>query len=436
MTIAPVKQLTVAVGHLVPPGPTSRPSEPRRATPRQTLVNHRRARPQRLALRPRGGARRRDPPPPRARRRVLVVLVSSSFASRMADADVETRACELARGLGKRGPALFSPTPSTRDDEDADAARRDGDRAKKILSLVRVLLTGASLSSSRPIARRRVAAARRGRARARRSSPRRARCRVARGLDPTTRENERTRVVVVVVVAVAVRPSVSPSRAAAAVASLATPTRSRRRPIASLERASDASASRRRHLIIRSPAVRRAAAKKVKEDAEPAEILPGVFLGSIGAAHNEDALRRHRITHVLTVASSFAPRFPDAYEYLVVDVADAPSENLRAHFERCLKFIARARLDGVNVLVHCFAGRSRSATIVAAYAMATEGTSLEETMRAMKEKRPTAGPNRGFAAQLRAFERELTERRRDGRLLGRLQLDALAAAAGGGGKEG
>jgi protein-tyrosine phosphatase len=44
--------------------------------------------------------------------------------------------------------------------------------------------------------------------------------------------------------------------------------------------------------------------------------------------------------------------------------------NLTArHFERCLKFIAQALLDGGRVLVHCFAGKSRSATVCAAYAM-------------------------------------------------------------------
>lgn len=68
-------------------------------------------------------------------------------------------------------------------------------------------------------------------------------------------------------------------------------------------------------------------------------------------------------------------------------------ESLNRHFERCLKFIARALLDGGRVLVHCFAGKSRSATVCAAYAMVTEGTTLSETMARIQAARPIAAPN-------------------------------------------
>ena len=149
-----------------------------------------------------------------------------------------------------------------------------------------------------------------------------------------------------------------------------------------------------------------------------------MFLGSVGAAHDRGALESVGITHVLTVAGGFPPKFPDVYEYLVIDVADVASEDLDAHFEKCLKFIARALLDGGRVLVHCFAGRSRSSTVVAAYVMATEGLTLADTMKLIKDARPCAQPNAGFARQLRAFERRLSDARSEGRLLGRVQLDA------------
>jgi hypothetical protein len=125
------------------------------------------------------------------------------------------------------------------------------------------------------------------------------------------------------------------------------------------------------------------------------------------------------------VAGGFPPKFPEAYEYLVIDVSDVSSENLESHFERCLKFVARALLDGGKVLVHCFAGKSRSSTIVAAYVMATEGLTLGETMKRIRDARPCASPNSGFAAQLVRFERRLAAARSEGRLLGRVQLDAV-----------
>jgi len=170
-------------------------------------------------------------------------------------------------------------------------------------------------------------------------------------------------------------------------------------------------------------------AKKVKSDSEPSEVVPDVFLGSIGAAHNREVLQRLNITHVLTVAGGFEPKFPSELTYECVDVKDVPEERLCVHFDRCLKFIAKCLLDGGRVLVHCFAGKSRSATICAAYVMATEGWTLDEALKAIGDARPAAAPNHGFMTQLASFERELMKARTEGRLLGRVQLDARRAAS-------
>lgn len=170
-------------------------------------------------------------------------------------------------------------------------------------------------------------------------------------------------------------------------------------------------------------------AKKVKSDSEPSEVVPDVFLGSIGAAHNREVLQRLNITHVLTVAGGFEPKFPSEFTYECVDVKDVPEERLCVHFDRCLKFIAKCLLDGGRVLVHCFAGKSRSATICAAYVMATEGWTLEQALKAIGDARPAAAPNHGFMTQLASFERELVKARTEGRLLGRVQLDARRAAS-------
>ena len=147
---------------------------------------------------------------------------------------------------------------------------------------------------------------------------------------------------------------------------------------------------------------------------------PRVYLGSIGAAHNKASLEAAGITHVLTVAGGFAPRFPDDYTYCLVDVADSPRSS--STDIRSVPEVHRARLlDGGRVLVHCFAGKSRSSTVVAAYAMATEGTTLKDTMDLITAARPVASPNEGFMRQLRDFEVELGEARRNGRLLGRIR---------------
>jgi len=59
-----------------------------------------------------------------------------------------------------------------------------------------------------------------------------------------------------------------------------------------------------------------------------------------------------------------------------------------------------------GVLVHCYAGVSRSTTIVLAYLMARRGMRLAEALALVKAARPAVCPNQGFMEQLRHYERK------------------------------
>jgi hypothetical protein len=59
-----------------------------------------------------------------------------------------------------------------------------------------------------------------------------------------------------------------------------------------------------------------------------------------------------------------------------------------------------------NVLIHCFAGKSRSVTILLSYLLRL-GWSLTDAYEHVKRCRPALGPNPGFMAQLRELEIEL-----------------------------
>ncbi|PNX93984.1 dual specificity protein phosphatase 1, partial [Trifolium pratense] len=99
-------------------------------------------------------------------------------------------------------------------------------------------------------------------------------------------------------------------------------------------------------------------------------------------------------------------------------VADKEDTNLKQYFNECFDFIDEAKRNGGYVLVHCYAGRSRSfssnklgaacsVTIIVAYLMKSRGMSLSEALEHVKNKRPRAAPNRGFIRQLEDFEKSL-----------------------------
>ncbi|KAH7522383.1 hypothetical protein FEM48_Zijuj07G0132500 [Ziziphus jujuba var. spinosa] len=144
-----------------------------------------------------------------------------------------------------------------------------------------------------------------------------------------------------------------------------------------------------------------------KEDNVPTKIEEGLFLGSVGAANNKDALKALNITHILTVAKSLGPAYPNDFVYKVVNVMDKEEENLKQYFDECFNFIEEAKRMGGGVLVHCFVGRSRSVTIVVAYMMRKHGMSLSQALDHVKSRRQQASPNAGFISQLEDYEKSL-----------------------------
>ncbi|MCO5574968.1 hypothetical protein L7F22_028765 [Adiantum nelumboides] len=149
-------------------------------------------------------------------------------------------------------------------------------------------------------------------------------------------------------------------------------------------------------------------AKYKKDDNLCCEIQEGLFLGSIGAAYNKDELEKRRITHVLSVANMIEAMYPSDFKYKKVEVRDSADVDLEEHFDDCFAFINEARQSGGAVLVHCFAGRSRSVTVVVAYLMKTYGMNFSEALDLVRTKRPQAAPNPGFILQLKNFERILS----------------------------
>ena len=67
------------------------------------------------------------------------------------------------------------------------------------------------------------------------------------------------------------------------------------------------------------------------------------------------------------------------------DVIDLPTQNLLPYFDKAIEFINKAVSSGGRVLVHWFAGVSRSASVVIAYFMATRRMSFFEAFEYVKK---------------------------------------------------
>ena len=93
---------------------------------------------------------------------------------------------------------------------------------------------------------------------------------------------------------------------------------------------------------------------------------------------------------------------------------DEEEEDISKCFDETFEWIEGQRERG-NVLIHCHAGVSRSATVLIAYLMRKEGVGLKEADGMVRRRREIIRPNKGFVEQLKVYERRLGRREeRDG----------------------
>ena len=94
------------------------------------------------------------------------------------------------------------------------------------------------------------------------------------------------------------------------------------------------------------------AMKHAKTDSVPMEIIPGLFLGSIGAAMSKRNLQTAGITHILTVADKIQPMHPNEFEYKVIEILDTEQANLKERLPECIDFCHKVISSGGKILVH------------------------------------------------------------------------------------
>lgn len=136
------------------------------------------------------------------------------------------------------------------------------------------------------------------------------------------------------------------------------------------------------------------------------EIVPGLlFIGGHNSPTNTGFFTDRGIGYALNVSDDM-PRAP-CNNYLQIRVADSMTEDLARYWDETSSFIARAKKDGVGILVYDFSGVSRAPAFVMAYLMKHEKLLLRECLELLKEKRRWVNPNIHFMTLLSDLEFDL-----------------------------
>lgn len=132
------------------------------------------------------------------------------------------------------------------------------------------------------------------------------------------------------------------------------------------------------------------------------EILPGtLYLSDYNSSLNYPLLHKYGIKQILTIGKELPVRQTNEFKTMYIALDDAPYENISDYFPVSHTFISKA-----PTLVHCYAGISRSATLVLSYLMRYHNYSLHAALNHCRKIRPIVNPNLGFLRQLSVYEDE------------------------------
>lgn len=133
----------------------------------------------------------------------------------------------------------------------------------------------------------------------------------------------------------------------------------------------------------------------------PTEMYPRLFLGSAFNASCYYTLKENNIKYVINVSCEISNYYPNEMIYHRISIRDDNSESIKTYFKDSRKIIdSMLELNNGNILVHCYMGASRSATIVADFISYKTKKDITEVLETMTEKRPIINLTEKFTRDL------------------------------------
>jgi hypothetical protein len=148
---------------------------------------------------------------------------------------------------------------------------------------------------------------------------------------------------------------------------------------------------------------------------EAEEIVPGVFIGSLVDGQSPSFARKNKIHAVINCTKDLPDQRNLAPLSMRIPVDDDLTKKeidaLYNFLPQGVAMIHQCVDAGKNVLVHCFAGRQRSAAVTCAYLMWRYNCRLPRAMSLIRSKKPDAfTPTANFLPALARFEKNLFSR--------------------------
>lgn len=138
---------------------------------------------------------------------------------------------------------------------------------------------------------------------------------------------------------------------------------------------------------------------------DPIHIIDNIYLGSaFNAASYYKLKETYNIKIIMNITNEITNYYPDDFEYKNYSVLDINEDSIEKYFDDSYNFInnnLHLIEDNHNILIHCFMGASRSASIITFYLMKKYGKTFDEALDFIQNKRKIVNINTTFADEIK-----------------------------------
>lgn len=139
------------------------------------------------------------------------------------------------------------------------------------------------------------------------------------------------------------------------------------------------------------------------------EIIPNLWIGNIKDSHDPEFMKN---IDVVINCTKDIPFFNNNKKCVRIPIEDNLEKieiaNMYKYLDKITEYIHTNLKNGKRVLVHCFAGKQRSATVVAAYLMRYTGFNKNQVSELLKTKRIIIfEPLCNFDSALKVYEQKI-----------------------------
>ena len=140
---------------------------------------------------------------------------------------------------------------------------------------------------------------------------------------------------------------------------------------------------------------------------EPTKIVDNIYLGNAYNASNFNQLDELNINTIINVTNEIPNYFDNIqeYDYLKININDTNSDSIKNFFDESNQYIKdiQQQKPDKNILIHCYMGSSRSATILTAYLLKNFNLNPKQAFSLLQEKRPVVNINTQFWDELQDY---------------------------------